>query len=94
MKDYINTYDNQFSWETYSYKTILDDMLYGIGISLFGDKYRFNNGYFEFKKFLIDFLEEDFCKCEENNPFIINGAITDTCKTCHKKLIRRKRCIK
>ena len=59
MKHYIDTYPNQRSWELYTYSTILNDLIYGIGIAIDKEKYEFADGYKEFKKHLIEFLTED-----------------------------------
>lgn len=34
MQDYLSTYTSQFSYRSYSEHTFINDMLYGIGISI------------------------------------------------------------
>lgn len=55
LKDYINTYDRQPGYESYRAETLIDDVLYGLGIAL-DDKYRHAQGYDEFKKVLREHL--------------------------------------
>lgn len=52
MKDYINTYEQQYGWKQYTKQTFTDDMLYGLGVSIGGEKYKWGNGYDAFKKHL------------------------------------------
>lgn len=49
LQKYINTYDEQFEHVDYSDETIIDDVLYGLGVAL-DDKYEFANGFDEFKE--------------------------------------------
>ena len=56
IKNYIDTYHNQFGWEKYKKDTVLNDLVYGIGIAIDKEKYQYANGYDEFKKELIKFL--------------------------------------
>lgn len=55
LKDYINTYDQQPGYESYRTETLIDDVLYGLGIAL-DDKYKYAQGYEEFKKLLREHL--------------------------------------
>ena len=57
MAAYWATYDKQINYSDYSDKTFLDDALYAIGITL-DPKYKFANGYREFKKYLLEYLND------------------------------------
>ena len=59
LKDYIDTYDKQYGYERYTDTTIINDILYGLGVAIGGDKYRFANGFAKFKKVLREHLKED-----------------------------------
>jgi len=54
LKKYINTYVKQHGYLDYSDETIINDMLYGIGIATDKSKYQFNNGFNDFKKYLTE----------------------------------------
>ena len=56
MKNYIDTYPNQLGWELYTKDTVLNDLVYGIGIAIDKRKYQYGDGYDKFKKDLIKFL--------------------------------------
>lgn len=59
MQKYWDTYDCQDRYEDYSEQMFLDDALYGIGVAMYKDKYRFANGYDKFKDFLgANFFKE------------------------------------
>ena len=54
-KNFVNTYkDDQFLFDT----TFIEDMLYGIGVSIDKDKYTWADGYLEFLKYLINLIDE------------------------------------
>lgn len=57
MAGYWSTYDKQTGYKDYSDKTFIDDALYAIGITLH-PKYKFADGYREFKKFLLEHLND------------------------------------
>jgi len=57
MEDYVSTYTRQHGYERFSEQTFLDDMLYGIGISISGE-YRFAQGFDQFKQRLREHLKE------------------------------------
>ena len=57
LKDYYARYDQQFDYLDYSDHTLIDDALYGIGVALEPDKYRFADGYAKFKAILRKHLE-------------------------------------
>ena len=44
LKEYINTYEDQKGYEDYSDTTIIDDMLYGLGVAM-GDEHEHENEY-------------------------------------------------
>ena len=67
MKNFINTYENQRHYKSYTMETWLHDMLYGIGVSI--DKnYSWAGGYDEFKKFLIESFQPTIHNCNANEP--------------------------
>ena len=49
MENYVNTYRNQSCYESYTEVTWINDILYGLGISV-SDEYRFAQGYEQFKE--------------------------------------------
>lgn len=51
FKEYVNTYPTELIDNT-SNKTILLDMLYGLGVSLDDVNYRWNDGFKQFLKYL------------------------------------------
>jgi hypothetical protein len=58
FQKYVGTYRDQAYWETYPIETYINDMLYGLGISI-DRKYRFAGGYEKFKKYLLkNYLKE------------------------------------
>lgn len=56
MRNYMNTYADQPEYENYTTNTYLEDMLYGIGVSL-SDKYSFAGGSRRFKSELLEYLK-------------------------------------
>lgn len=55
LKDYMDRYDKQQSYESYSEETLIDDVLYGLGIAL-DSRNAYANGYEKFKTRLIAHL--------------------------------------
>lgn len=55
MKDYINTYDSQAHFKSYEDETIIDDMVYMIGVALYNLKGV--DGYGKWRKILIEYME-------------------------------------
>ncbi|MFW6248212.1 MAG: hypothetical protein ACOC4J_00410 [Bacteroidota bacterium] len=51
FKKYVNTYDPK-KHGVNDQKTIMHDMLYGIGLSIDREKYQYSNGYRKFEQFL------------------------------------------
>ena len=56
LKKYMKTYDKQYGYLDYSDKTIIDDILYGLGAAL-DDKYKMANGFEKFKVVLREHLK-------------------------------------
>ena len=54
-KKFVNTYkDDKFLFDT----TFIEDMLYGIGVSIDENKYSWSSGYLEFLKYLKNLIDE------------------------------------
>ena len=54
-KNFVNTYeDYEFLFDT----TFIEDMLYGIGVSIDKDKYSWASGYKEFLKYLKNLIDK------------------------------------
>lgn len=56
LQEYMNTYDQQTRYEVYRTETLIDDVLYGLGVAL-DEKYKYAQGYDEFKRVLRAHLE-------------------------------------
>lgn len=50
LKAYMETYDQQQGYESYSVETLVDDVLYGLGEAIAPGEHRFAQGFEEFKK--------------------------------------------
>jgi hypothetical protein len=73
LKNYIDTYTEQHCWESYSKEIWINDILYGLGLSLGTKKheantrdngteenvYRFANGFNKFKLELIEMFDKE-----------------------------------
>lgn len=59
LQDFMRTYDQQHGYETYSDSILIQDVLYGLGVALYPDKYSHADGFTEFKCFLKVFLEKN-----------------------------------
>lgn len=60
LQNYIGTYHNQEFYEDYSDETIINDVLYGLGVALYGESARFAMGSLWFKqKVLLPHLQRD-----------------------------------
>lgn len=57
LADFMGTYADQTGFEGYTTTTYLNDVLYGLGVSL-DDKYKYASGFTQFKKDLGEFLNE------------------------------------
>jgi len=49
LRNYVNSYDEQHGYQDYSEKTWINDILYGLGVSL-SDEYRLAIGFEKFKE--------------------------------------------
>jgi len=56
METYISTYKDQAYYEDYTTETFLNDMLYGIGVAIYPEKYQYSQGFEEWKDELRKFL--------------------------------------
>jgi hypothetical protein len=56
LKDYIGTYDRQYGYLDYRDETLIDDILYGLGVALGGDAHQFSNGFDKWKAKLREHL--------------------------------------
>lgn len=59
LEDYIVTYKNQKGYKKYDEFTWINDILYGLGVSMDSDKYKWADGFYLFKKDLMEFLREN-----------------------------------
>lgn len=55
LQSYMASYDKQHGYESYSEETLIDDVLYGLGIALDSSN-AYANGYEKFKARLISHL--------------------------------------
>ncbi len=55
---YVTTYENQYHWQRYQIETWLDDIIYGLGVSIDPSKFKYNDGFCKFKKLLVNYLKE------------------------------------
>lgn len=60
LTSYWNTYNKQSGYEEYALKTFLDDALYGIGIAINPDEYKWASGFAKFKWDLLKYLEKGY----------------------------------
>ena len=56
LQNYMNTYSNQEGYEDYSVRIYIEDILYGLGVSIDENKYQWAECFREFKKDLMQFL--------------------------------------
>ena len=56
LQQYIATYDLQSSWENYSDGILIDDVLYALGVGLYGQEFEYSTGYAAWKDELRAFL--------------------------------------
>jgi hypothetical protein len=59
LKNYMNTYSNQVGYLDYTDETLIDDVLYGLGVALGPKRYAFAQGFCKFKARLRDHLAND-----------------------------------
>lgn len=57
LAKYIATYDRQHGYTEYGAKTYIDDVLYGLGVSLNDKEFSFANGFQKFKQELKKYLD-------------------------------------
>jgi len=57
FQKYMSTYHEQSGYQEYTDKTFIEDILYGIGVSI-DPKYQYANGLRDFKKVLLKHLKE------------------------------------
>lgn len=57
LQEYVRTYSDQACYRDYSDQTLIDDVLYGLGLA-FGEQYRGADGYDKFKALLRQHLGE------------------------------------
>ena len=55
LSDYMTTYDKQYGYKDYTPETYINDVLYGLGISM-SDNYRNADGFRRFKQDLLKFI--------------------------------------
>ena len=58
LQEYMRTYDQQEGYQDYRIETYIDDVVYGLGISISG-RYRGASGFRDFEKFLLKHLEKE-----------------------------------
>jgi hypothetical protein len=56
FQEYVRTYSDQAHYDQYSDKTVIDDMLYGLGIALDPERYKCADGFAKFQEFLRHYL--------------------------------------
>jgi hypothetical protein len=56
LQDYMNTYTNQTGYQDYSEETLINDVLYGLGVAIGGKENMYGNGYVKFKDRLRDII--------------------------------------
>ena len=55
LRGYMNTYDQQPEYLDYPPETLVNDVLYGLGVAL-SDEYKYGEGFEKFKSKLLDHL--------------------------------------
>ena len=59
LRQYWGTYEQQPCWKTLHENIFMDDALYGLGLSIDEDKYKYAQGFREFKKDLYEHLKKE-----------------------------------
>lgn len=59
LQRYMNTYTDQPYYTEYSRDIVLDDILYGLGIALGGERFKYARGYDAWKRLLHERLRDD-----------------------------------
>lgn len=57
LREFMNTYDQQQGYSDYSDETYINDVLYGLGVSL-SKEYQFAGGFRKFRALLKEHLEK------------------------------------
>ena len=65
LQKYMDTYPDQVGYENYSDKTLIDDVLYGLGVALDPENNRYANGFMRFKNVLREHLDCESQQKEE-----------------------------
>ena len=73
LQNYMNTYSSQVGYLDYADETLIDDVLYGLGVALGPKRYAFAHGFSKFKARLLDHL----ANAERQRP---DGR---SCSACH-----------
>lgn len=58
LQHYMDTYDEQLHYEDYEDETYIDDVLYGLGISMEPEVYKYRSGFDLFKEKLLNHLSK------------------------------------
>ena len=59
LQDYINTYEKQSGIDNYTVETFVNDIIYGLGMSLDPDAHKWAKGHLEFEGKLREFLDQN-----------------------------------
>lgn len=59
LRDYLNTYEDQQGIDDYTVETWIEDILYGLGMSLDPDAHQWASGHAEFKDKLRECLSQN-----------------------------------
>ncbi len=65
LEKYVSTYSSQQGYEGYPPSIFIDDVLYGLGVSIYGPSAEWHGGYQEFKVKLMEYLLQTTPKCKE-----------------------------
>lgn len=50
LNEYMQTYAKQYGYQNYQDRTLIDDVLYGLGVALDRKEYQFADGFQRFKE--------------------------------------------
>jgi len=56
LQNYMSTYSGQVGYEDYADETLIDDVLYGLGMALDPENNQYGNGFMRFKGILMEHL--------------------------------------
>ncbi len=59
LSDYLNTYEDQAGIDDYTVETWIEDILYGLGMSLDPAAHKWASGHVEFKNKLREYLSQN-----------------------------------